>query len=64
MNEVTKPVSIAYEIVEGNIIAKSVLEILDLNMKDSFLAFAEKCAVFHENKSYSDVNIEFTILFK
>lgn len=64
MNEVTKPVSMTYEIIDGNIIAKGTLEILDYNMKDSFLAFAKKCATFHENKSYSDVDIEFTIPFK
>jgi C4-type Zn-finger protein len=64
MNEVTKAIPMTYEIVEGNIVAKGTLEILDFNMKDSFLAFAKKCAALHENKSYSDVNIEFTLPFK
>jgi polyisoprenoid-binding protein YceI len=64
MNEVTKDIPMTYEIIDGNIIAKGTLEILDFNMKDSYLAFAKKCAELHENKSFSDVNIEFTIPFK
>lgn len=64
MNEVTKAIPMTYEIIEGNIIAKGTIEILDFNMKDSFLAFAKECAALHENKSYTDVNIEFTIPFK
>ncbi|MDZ7819441.1 MAG: YceI family protein [Aliarcobacter sp.] len=64
MNQVTKAIPMTYEIIEGNIIAKGTIEILDFNMKDSFLAFAKKCAELHENKSYTDVNIEFTIPFK
>lgn len=64
MNEVTKAVPMTYEIVDGKIIAKGAIEILDYNLSGSFLAFAKECAAHHENKSYSDVNIEFTIPFK
>ena len=64
MNEVSKEVAMTYDIKEGKIIAKGVIEILDFDMKNPFLAFAKKCAVFHKNKSFSDVNIEFTIPFK
>ena len=64
MNEVTKIVPMTYEIIDGNITAKGTIEILDFNLKGSFLAFAKECAVYHENKSYSDVDIEFTIPFK
>lgn len=64
MNEVTNTILMMYDISDGKIIAKGTLEILDFNMKDSFLAFAQKCAALHENKSYSDVNIEFMIPYK
>ena len=64
MNEVTKEVPMTYEIVEGNIVAKGAIEILDYKLEGSFLAFAKECAALHENKSFSDVNIEFTIPFK
>jgi len=64
MNEVAKPIPMMYEISNGNIIAKGTIDILDFDMKSSFMAFAKKCAVFHENKSFSDVNIEFTIPYK
>ena len=40
------------------------IEILDFAMKAPYLAFAKKCAALHENKSYSDVDIKFTIPFK
>lgn len=64
MNEVSKEVPMAYDIKDGNIIANGTIEILDFDMKNPFLAFAKKCAVFHENKSYSDVDVKFTIPFK
>lgn len=64
MNEVTKQVPMKYKVENGTITAQGMIEILDFNMKDSFLAFAKKCAGFHQNKSFSDVNIEFTIPYK
>ena len=64
MNEVTKAVPMMYEIAEGKIVAKGAIDILDFDMKSSFMAFAKKCAAFHQNKSFSDVGIEFTIPYK
>ncbi len=64
MNEVKKEVPMTYNIKDGEIIAKGSIEILDYDMKNPFIAFAQKCASFHANKSFSDVNIEFTIPFK
>lgn len=64
MNEVTKTIPMTYSIAEGKIVAKGSLEILDFNMESSFLAFAKECAALHENKSFSDVDIEFTIPYK
>jgi hypothetical protein len=64
MNEVTKEVAMAYDVKDGNIMAKGTIEILDFAMKSPFMAFANKCASFHGNKSFSDVTIEFTIPFK
>jgi polyisoprenoid-binding protein YceI len=64
MNEVLKEVSMSYNIENSAIVAKGSIEILDFAMKDSFLAFAKKCAGFHQNKSFSDVNIEFAIPYK
>lgn len=64
MNQVTKQVPMMYEIASDKIIAKGTIDILDYNMENSFMAFAKKCATFHENKSFSDVDIEFTIPYK
>lgn len=64
MNEITKKIPMTYEIKDSKIIAKGSIEILDFALKESFLAFAKKCAAFHQNKSFSDVNIEFTLPFK
>lgn len=64
MNEVTKTVPMMYEIADGKIVAKGTIDILDFDMKNSFMAFAKKCGAFHQNKSFSDVGIEFTIPYK
>jgi len=64
MNEVKKSVPMKYEVKDGNIVAKGSIEILDFDMKDPYMAFAKKCAGFHQNKSFSDVDIEFTIPYK
>lgn len=64
MNEVSNSVPMSYEIAEGKIVAKGTIDILDYDMKSSFMAFAKKCGALHQNKSFSDVNIEFTIPYK
>ncbi|MFW3340389.1 YceI family protein [Aliarcobacter butzleri] len=64
MNKVTKTIPMSYEIENGNITAKGSIDILDFDMKSSYLAFTQKCSTLHEKKSYSDVNIEFIIPFK
>lgn len=64
MNELSKKIPMIYEMIDGKIIAKGSIDILDFNMKSSFLAFAQKCAALHQNKSFSDVNIEFIIPYK
>ena len=64
MNEVTEKVPMKYEIRNGTIKAMGSIDILDYDMENPFMAFAKKCAAFHQNKSFSDVNIEFTIPYK
>jgi polyisoprenoid-binding protein YceI len=64
MNEVTNPVKMDYKIEKGNIIAIGSIDVLDFLMENSFMNFAEKCADAHEHKSFSDVDIEFTIPYK
>ncbi|AXK48540.1 hypothetical protein CRU87_08095 [Aliarcobacter trophiarum LMG 25534] len=64
MNETTKPITMSYEINDGKVVAKGVIDILDFNMKSSYEAFSKVCSALHENVSYSDVNIEFTLPFK
>lgn len=64
MNETTKDVPMRFEILNDLIYAKGKIDILDYNLKNSFLAFAKKCASYHENKSYSDVEIEFSLPYK
>lgn len=64
MNKVKKSVPMKYEITDNNITAKAMIDILDFDMDEPFAAFALKCAHYHENKSFSDVNIEFSIPYK
>lgn len=64
MNEVTKQVAMKYQMVNSSIVAKGTIEILDYDMESPFMAFAKKCAALHQNKSFSDVNIEFTLPYK
>lgn len=64
MNGVKKPTTMKYSVNEGKITAKGVVDMLDFNMQSSYKAFTEVCGALHENVSYSDVNIEFTIPFK
>lgn len=64
MNEVSKSIPMKYEMTNGNIVAKGSIDILDFGMKNSFIAFSKKCAALHQNKSFSDVDIEFIIPFK
>lgn len=64
MNEVTNPVKMDYTIENGKIVAIGNIDVLDFLMENSFMDFAEKCSTYHENKSFSDVDIEFTIPYK
>ena len=64
MNGVTKPTTMKYTVNDGKIVANGVIDILDFNMSSSYKAFTEICGALHENVSYSDVNIEFSIPFK
>lgn len=64
MNEVTKEVTMDYKTENGNITAIGNIEIFDYALKDSFLAFAKKCAAFHQNKTFTDVSLSFTIPYK
>lgn len=64
MNNIKKTVPMKYEILENKIIAKGMIDLLDFDMDESFSSFALKCAHYHENKSFSEVDIEFIIPFK
>lgn len=64
LNEVSKAVPMTYKLSNGKIIAKGSIDILDFNMESSFLAFAKRCEVHHQNKTFSDVNIAFVIPYK
>ena len=64
MNEVTKAIPMMYEISDSKIVAKGSIDILNFDMKSSFIEFAKKCAALHQNKSFSEVGIEFTIPYK
>lgn len=64
LNGVQKSVPMKYEDKDGNIIANGTIEMLDFGLKSSYQAFVLKCAELHENVSYSDVDIEFTLPYK
>jgi len=64
MNQIEKDVLMKFEKSDSTIMAKGKIEILDFDLKDSFLAFAKKCGALHQMTSYSDVDIEFTLPYK
>ncbi len=64
MNGVKKTIPMTYTADDGKIVAKGKLEILDFNLKSSFDAFAKKCGSFHAGKTFSDVDVEFTLPYK
>lgn len=64
MNKIEKDILMKYEKSSSSILAKGTLEILDFGLKDSFAAFEKKCGPLHQMKSYSDVEIEFSLPFK
>ena len=64
MNENTNKIPMVYKIIDGKIVANGSIDILDFDMESSYMKFAAKCAALHENQSFSDVNIEFTIPYK
>ncbi|PIF04893.1 MAG: hypothetical protein CSA86_00140 [Arcobacter sp.] len=64
MNGVTKQIPMTYTLSGGKIVAKGTLEILDFKLKSSFEAFAKKCRGFHAGKTFSDVDVEFTLPYK
>ena len=64
MNEVKKDVFLSYEVKNGMLIAKGLIDILDYSLDESFAKFAKECFILHQGKSYSEVNIEFVLPFK
>jgi len=64
MNSVSKNIIMSYDKADGSVVAKGSINILDFDLQNPFLAFAKKCEGFHEGKSYSQVDIEFTLAFK
>jgi len=64
MNEVTKSIPMSYIINDGEIRVKGQIDILDFSMSQSYAKFAKECFNLHEGKSYSEVDIEFTLPYK
>lgn len=64
MNKVAKKVPMTYVVKDSKIVAKGKIDILSFDMKKPFELFAKECFTLHEGKSYTDVNIEFTLPYK
>ena len=64
MNGVTKNVLMSYDIKDNKIVANGQIDVLDYNMQESFAKFAKACFDLHKGKSYSEVDIEFTLPYK
>lgn len=64
MNQIEKAILMKYEKTNSDIVAKGTLEILNFGLSDSFAAFEKKCGPLHQMKSYSEVDIEFTLPYK
>lgn len=64
LNGVQKSIPMKFEDKDGNIVANGKIDVLDFDLAKSYQAFVLKCAELHENVSYSDVEIEFTLPYK
>lgn len=64
MNQVTKNVEMNYTVEDSKVKAEGRIEILDYALSNSFNEFAQKCKVFHQSKTFSNVDISFTLPFK
>ncbi|WP_415889255.1 YceI family protein [Neptuniibacter sp. SY11_33] len=64
MNGETRTISMPYSIAEGSLSAKGTLDILDFNAADAFKMFSNICRSWHKGKSWSDVDIMFSVPVK
>lgn len=63
MNTVTKVIPFKYNVAEGKIMAKSNIDIFDFMLNKSFAAFAKECGSFHEGKTWTHVELNFSVPF-
>lgn len=61
---VKKSVDFPYAVENGVISAAGKIDVLDFGVKESFDMYAKKCAPFHQKKSWTDVDIAFTLPIK
>lgn len=64
MNQVSKKINMDYSVKDSKLIAQGRIEIFDFALDGSFREFAKKCVAYHQNKTFSDVDISFTLPFK
>jgi len=64
MNGETRTIAMPYSVSEGALSAKGTLDILDFNGAEAFKQFAAICRSWHKGKSWSDVDITFSVPVK
>ncbi len=60
----SKDINFDYTADDSKIDASGKLDILDFGMNETFAAFAKKCSPFHSKKTWSEVDMTFTLPIK
>ena len=61
MNKISKNIPMMYTVVDNKIVAKGVIDLFDFTMQKSLTAINTACFDLHQGKTWSDVNIAFTL---
>ncbi|MGB5966142.1 MAG: YceI family protein [Sulfurimonadaceae bacterium] len=64
MNGVTRDVPMKYSFSDGKLSANGVIDIIDFKAKQALKSINTACYALHQGKTWSDVNIGFTMTIK
>ncbi|QKF91438.1 hypothetical protein [Campylobacter sp. CCUG 57310] len=56
-NAVTKTYDAPYELKDGMLMAKAIIDVLDFNLNETFAKFAEECKALHAGKTWSETEV-------
>lgn len=61
LNDVTKVVEMPYTVTDGVLTAKGSTDVVEYNGSEAFEKFAALCTAFHYGKSWSDIELMFSV---